>query len=83
MVPFWIPIIRRHLIFRVPKNGTMILTTTHMGYIGCTLFPYSLKRTSKMRVWLGLSKSLLLDSDSRMVPHLESKKVRALRKTST
>ena len=26
MVPFWIPIIIRHLIFRVPKKGTIILT---------------------------------------------------------
>ena len=31
MVPFWIPIIIRHLILiRVPKKGTIILTTTHM-----------------------------------------------------
>ena len=29
MVPFCIPIIIRHLVFRVPK-GTIILTTTHM-----------------------------------------------------
>ena len=27
MGPFWVPIIVRHLIFRVPKKGTMILTT--------------------------------------------------------
>ena len=31
MVPFWIPIIIRHLIFRVPKKGTKVLTTTHLG----------------------------------------------------
>ena len=31
MVPFWVPIIMRHLIFRVPKQGTVILTTTHMN----------------------------------------------------
>ena len=31
MVPFWIPIIVRPLIFRVPKKGTIILTTTHIG----------------------------------------------------
>ena len=31
MVKFWIPIIIRHLIFRVPKKGTIILTTTHQG----------------------------------------------------
>ena len=30
MVPFWIPIIIRHLIFRLPKKGTIILTTTPM-----------------------------------------------------
>ena len=30
MVPFWVPIIIRHLLFRVPKRGTIILTTTHM-----------------------------------------------------
>ena len=30
MVPFWIPIIIRHLIFRVPKKGAIVLTTTHI-----------------------------------------------------
>ena len=30
MVPFWIPIIRRHLIFRVPQKGIIILITTHL-----------------------------------------------------
>ena len=30
MVPFYIPIIIRPLIFRVPKR-TIILTTTHIG----------------------------------------------------
>ena len=30
MVSFWIPTIIRHLIFRVPKKGTIILTTTHI-----------------------------------------------------
>ena len=30
MVPFWIPIIVWHLIFRVPQKGTKILTTTHL-----------------------------------------------------
>ena len=34
MVPFWIPIIIRPLIFRVPKKGTIILTTTHLGFRG-------------------------------------------------
>ena len=29
MVPFWIPIIVRHLIYRVPQKGTMILTTAY------------------------------------------------------
>ena len=33
MVPFWIPIIIRHLICRVPKNGTLILTTTHVAAV--------------------------------------------------
>ena len=28
--PFLVPIIVRHLIFRVPKKGVIILTTTHM-----------------------------------------------------
>ena len=27
---FWVPNITRHLIFRVPKKGGIILTTTHM-----------------------------------------------------
>ena len=30
MVPFWIAIIIRHLIFRVPKKGTIVLATTHV-----------------------------------------------------
>ena len=30
MVRFWVPNIVRHLIFRVPKQGTLILTTTHI-----------------------------------------------------
>ena len=30
MVPFGVPIIIRHLLFRVPKKGTLILTTTHI-----------------------------------------------------
>ena len=30
MVPFWVPNILRHLIFRVPQKGTIVLTTTHM-----------------------------------------------------
>ena len=28
--PFWIPILIRPLIFRVPQKGTIILITTHM-----------------------------------------------------
>ena len=28
--PVWVPIIIRHLLFRVPKNGTLLLTTTHV-----------------------------------------------------
>ena len=28
MVPFRVPIVIRHLLFRVPKKGTIILTTT-------------------------------------------------------
>ena len=29
MIPFGVPIIIRHLLFRVPQKGTLILTTTH------------------------------------------------------
>ena len=28
--PFWVPLIIRHLLFRVPKKGPLILRTTHM-----------------------------------------------------
>ena len=31
-VPFWVPIILRHLLFRVPQKGTIILTTTQVGF---------------------------------------------------
>ena len=31
-VPFWVPNIIRHQIFRVPKKGALILTTTHEGF---------------------------------------------------
>ena len=31
MVPSWVPIIIRHLLFRLPQKGTVILTTTPMG----------------------------------------------------
>ena len=30
MVPFWVPIITRHLLFRVAQKGTLILTTAHV-----------------------------------------------------
>ena len=30
MVPFWVLNIVRHLLFRVPKRGTIILTTTNV-----------------------------------------------------
>ena len=30
MVPLGVPIIIRHLLFRVPQKGTLILTTTHI-----------------------------------------------------
>ena len=30
MIPFWVRNIIRHLIFRVPQKGTLVLTTTHM-----------------------------------------------------
>ena len=37
-VPCWIPIIRRHLIFRVPKQEPCFLTTTHIeGYTNILL----------------------------------------------
>ena len=44
MVPLWIPIILRHLIFRVPK-GTTILTTTHVQSRGWS------KRRSRSKSW--------------------------------
>ena len=30
MVPFWVPITIRSLIFRVPQKGNIILITTHI-----------------------------------------------------
>ena len=33
MVLFWIPIIKRHLIFRVPQKGPQLLTTTHILFL--------------------------------------------------
>ena len=30
MVPFWVPNTTRHLIFKVPQKGDIILTTTHI-----------------------------------------------------
>ena len=30
--PFWVLIIIRHLIFRVPQKRTTVLTTTHMFF---------------------------------------------------
>ena len=33
IVPFWIPIIMRHLTSRVPPKGIIILTTTHIGIV--------------------------------------------------
>ena len=33
MVPFWVPIIVQHLLFRVPKKGILILTTPIYIYI--------------------------------------------------
>ena len=41
MVPPWVPSIIRHLLFRVPKKGTNILTTTHMG----------ISRVKSLAVW--------------------------------
>ena len=32
MVPFWVPIIIRHLIFRVPKEGAIILNFDNHPY---------------------------------------------------
>ena len=29
--PLWVPNIIRHLLFRVPKKGVLILTTTHQA----------------------------------------------------
>ena len=42
--PFWIPILIRHLIFRVPQKGTIILTTTHMYYYWYQYYYYSLDK---------------------------------------
>ena len=39
MVPFWIPIIIRPLICRVPQKGTIILITTHMLLLGPNNMP--------------------------------------------
>ena len=33
-VPFWVPVRIRHLVFWVPQKGTLILTTTRVGFIG-------------------------------------------------
>ena len=38
MVPFWVLNIIWHLIFRVPKKGTLILTTTYMILSYCPVF---------------------------------------------
>ena len=46
MVPFWVPIIIRPLIFRVPKKGTIILTTTHVVLeVPCFFWPVVLARS--------------------------------------
>ena len=40
MIPFWVLIVMRHLIFRVPQKGAIILTTTHMyDHSGIILVP--------------------------------------------
>ena len=44
MVPFWVPNIIRHLLFRVPKR-TLILTTTHLGFRGLGLLESRLAGT--------------------------------------
>ena len=42
MVPFWVLNIVRHLIlFRVPKKGTIILTTTRMVFMATNVMPGS------------------------------------------
>ena len=35
MAPFWVPIIIRHLSFRVPQKGTIILTTNYVAHRCC------------------------------------------------
>ena len=45
MVPFWVLMIIRHLIFRVPQKGAIILTTTHMLEAWLEL------RERDLRVW--------------------------------
>ena len=37
-VPFWVPIIIRHLLFRGTQKGAIILTTTHVGFL--SMVPY-------------------------------------------
>ena len=36
MVPFWIPIIIRHLMFRVPKKGTIIFDNHPYDFLALT-----------------------------------------------
>ena len=39
-VPFWVLSIIRHLLFRVPKKGTLILTTIHVCMYVCMYITY-------------------------------------------
>ena len=43
MVPFWVPNIVPHLLFRVPKKGALILTPTHIRHATTIL---------QMQAWL-------------------------------
>ena len=54
MVPFWISVIIRALIFRVPQKGDHNFDIhSYRGFIGIML-PYSLRRTSKVNQGQGL-----------------------------
>ena len=47
MVPFWIPIIIRHIASRAPRKGPIILTTT---YLECRVLGYMNESMQSVRV---------------------------------
>ena len=46
MVPDWIPIVIRNLIFRAPQKGTIVLTTTHV-YVGAKVYAMKIHGSCK------------------------------------